>query len=344
MGNPSRRRVVEIGCRTLALAGLTGSAGVASGRSRPDGILISLHLMGGNDGHNLMVPLEGAQYRAYAAARPDLAISARELLPLKPSGSEPEFGFHPELKELRDLYQSGGLSVIANIGPAARPQGHACESLAFLRGGFVTPAFAARQGGLEITSESGFVTGAHGVSMVPVDGYGVSAETREGVNRLSARTPYNRFPSTPLGRGFAQIAALIPETSGRRVVFSVPMSGFDTHRDQLRRQAELFRELSQAMSAFFRESERMREAERIVVYTDSEFGRSLHANGLGGSEHGWGNHHLVMGAALGGRIHGDFPDLRSIGTDGALRPRAQTEDFLAALSGSAGFASSVLFS
>lgn len=37
------------------------------------------------------------------------------------------------------------------------------------------------------------------------------------------------------------------------------------------------------------------------------FGRTLHASGTG-SDHGWGNHHLIMGGAVnGGKIFGKFP-------------------------------------
>src|SRR5689334_5831739 len=117
MGNPSRRSLVELGCRTLALAGLTGGAAFASGRSGPDMIQVSIHLMGGSDGHNLFVPLEESQYRAYAEARRDLTIRAQQLLPVKAEGDR-EFGFHPALGEVRDLYHCGALSVMANIGPS----------------------------------------------------------------------------------------------------------------------------------------------------------------------------------------------------------------------------------
>ena len=334
--NPSRRSLVQLGWSGLALAGLSRATGLKV--QRTDGVLISVHLIGGNDGNNMIVPLQDSQYGAYARLRGGLAIPRRDLRPVKAAKNPGEYGFHPALKELHQLYRQGVLGIIANTGAAELPQGHDYESMEFLSGGFVTSSFAARLAGFTPGAPNPFVTGAHGVSVAPMDGDGIPSATQQDLR--SARILYDRFPATPLGRSLAQVAAMIPATRGRRVLFSVPMSGFDTHRNQAARQQILFRELSEAMSAFYRVSEASGEADRTTLFTDSEFGRSLRANAHGGSEHGWGNHHVVLGGSVaGGDIHGTFPDLNTVSPDGVLEPSVARDDYFAALASWSGLSS-----
>ncbi|HVM96656.1 MAG TPA: DUF1501 domain-containing protein, partial [Candidatus Acidoferrales bacterium] len=48
-------------------------------------------------------------------------------------------------------------------------------------------------------------------------------------------------------------------------------------------------------------------ASQVTTFTLSDFGRTLQPSGSG-SDHGWGNHHFILGGAVnGGRIYGKFP-------------------------------------
>jgi uncharacterized protein (DUF1501 family) len=77
-------------------------------------------------------------------------------------------------------------------------------------------------------------------------------------------------------------------------------------------------------------------ADSVTTFTLSDFGRTLQPSGSG-CDHGWGNHHLLMGGAVkGGQIHGTFPTmalnaLNDSGSRGAFIPTSSTEQFAATL-------------
>jgi uncharacterized protein (DUF1501 family) len=99
-------------------------------------------------------------------------------------------------------------------------------------------------------------------------------------------------------------------------VFFCSLGGFDTHGDeQIGRQAELLGELSGAMTAFYNASAELNFADVTTTFTASDFNRTFPSNGRG-SDHAWGSHQWVVGAAVrGGSIYGQFPTLVSGGPD-----------------------------
>jgi len=91
--------------------------------------LVCLFLFGGNDSWNMVVPSSTAEYNAYARSRgggtsSSLAIDRSALLPVTLQGQlsgDPTYGFHPSMVGARDLFSSGKLAVMANVGPLIRP-------------------------------------------------------------------------------------------------------------------------------------------------------------------------------------------------------------------------------
>jgi uncharacterized protein (DUF1501 family) len=83
--------------------------------------LVCVFLLGGNDGHNTVIPLTTAQqnFNQYQSTRGGLALPSGSLLPIA-NGSD-TYGLHPMLPELQQLYTQGKAAVLANVGMLVQP-------------------------------------------------------------------------------------------------------------------------------------------------------------------------------------------------------------------------------
>ena len=75
----SRRKFLQLSAGLGMLAGL-GRLEIAHAANDYKA-LVCLFMLGGNDGHNTVVPLGNAQYNAYKNARQGLALNVNQLLP-----------------------------------------------------------------------------------------------------------------------------------------------------------------------------------------------------------------------------------------------------------------------
>jgi uncharacterized protein (DUF1501 family) len=83
--------------------------------------LVCFFMPGGNDSFNLLTPT-GAAYNEYSTIRGDLAIGQAELLPINPiNNAGRPLALHPGATGLRDLFEAGNLSFLANVGSLVRP-------------------------------------------------------------------------------------------------------------------------------------------------------------------------------------------------------------------------------
>lgn len=79
--------------------------------------LVCLFLRGGNDSNNMIIPITGAQYGFYRAARAATATQQNQLLQLP----EIEYGLNPAFTNLQQMYKSGQAALIPNVGPLVQP-------------------------------------------------------------------------------------------------------------------------------------------------------------------------------------------------------------------------------
>jgi uncharacterized protein (DUF1501 family) len=83
--------------------------------------LVCIFLNGGNDGHNMVIPISTAQqnYSLYQKARGGLALPQSLLKPIH-NGSD-VYGLHPYMPEVQSLYLQGKAAVLANVGNLVLP-------------------------------------------------------------------------------------------------------------------------------------------------------------------------------------------------------------------------------
>lgn len=147
------------------------------------------------------------------------------------------------------------------------------------------------------------------------------------------------FPGTQIGRQLQQVAKIIQlrgATGMKRQVFFCALGGFDTHGSQGWTHWNLLTQLGDALTAFYQSTVDQGVAGQVTAFTLSEFGRSLQPSGSG-SDHGWGNHQIVLGGAVqGGRVYGSFPAFalsgpNDSGSRGVWIPTTATDQFGATL-------------
>lgn len=83
-----------------------------------DKVLIILQLHGGNDGMNMLIPVE--QYDLYYSRRPNIAIPAknslRKFIPLDSTlAAEAQVGLHPDMLGIKNLYDRGRAAVVQGV-------------------------------------------------------------------------------------------------------------------------------------------------------------------------------------------------------------------------------------
>jgi len=83
--------------------------------------LVVITLEGGNDGNNVLIPLDASTYAQYSALRSAVALPQSACHVLNSAAGSPSYGLHPSLVNVAALYNAGSAAVIANVGPIARP-------------------------------------------------------------------------------------------------------------------------------------------------------------------------------------------------------------------------------
>ena len=148
-------------------------------------------------------------------------------------------------------------------------------------------------------------------------------------NALSSVNPTltTLFPGTSIGRQLKQVALLIKActdpTAGinmKRQIFFTQIGGFDTHSAEIGGQGNLLSQVSQAIDAFYKATVELGVQDKVTTFTMSDFGRTLQPAGTGaatvGTDHAWGNHHLIVGGSvLGHTLYGTYPTLALGGPD-----------------------------
>ncbi len=132
------------------------------------------------------------------------------------------------------------------------------------------------------------------------------------VNNIKNYQPANGvvYPNSPLGNALKQIATLIKMNVGMEVAFA-ESGGWDTHFNQGTVNGALARNLkdfSDSIAAFWKDMEAYQD--EVTVMTMTEFGRTAHQNGTGGTDHGRASCLFVLGNDVqGGKVYNNIKSL-----------------------------------
>lgn len=308
-----------------------------SNTSSPDfRALVGVFLFGGHDGWNMAVPLDG-RYDAYRAARGrSLALPRQKLLPF----ADTAFGLHPSFAPLRNVTV---LDLVLNTGALKQ---HLSKALYLQRpdlrpASVMLHAEAETHWGREadtITTLARFTAATSGVLFT-------AQETEPSPGAALRVDSYFRHLTSDVAGQLHRAARMIAcrEMLGQHhQAFLVSQYGYDTHAEQAAennpakgRQAVLYTDLAQGLAAFNAAMQDLGLGANVTAFTMSEFGRSYKGNWDGGTEHAWGNNHLVLGgAATGQAVRGAYPTPQLGGPDdvvgdGRWLPSTSIEQYLA---------------
>lgn len=312
-------------------------------RPPPRRTLVFLHLDGGNDGLNTVVPYTQPRYRVL---RPGIAIEPARVLKI---GSE--LGLHPALTGFEALWRRDRLAIVNGVGYpepdfshfrsveiwfSAQPErtpihgwiGRALDarpspaplravalgkepplSLANATPGVVTLTDFDRfrvPEGMEATSDLYRRYAALDAQRGDVG--------RAGTQALDVAAQLARLAPAPgpfggrLGQDLRKVLALLRADLGLECV-QLSMGGYDTHANQVASHQRLLSELGNNLDAFQDQLEKLGLAERVVTLVVSEFGRRADENLSGGTDHGSAGPVFVIGKGVQAGFHGAQPSL-----------------------------------
>jgi uncharacterized protein (DUF1501 family) len=390
----TRRDLLRLACCSAAGATLVGGLskfGLVSALAQGGTdykALVCIFMFGGNDGNNVLVPID-SRYAAYQQARSVLAIPQAQLLPLQ-AGGQSIYGVHPNLPEMQGYFNNQkNLAFVANVGTLVQPTTQAAYQASqnlpvnlyshsdqqnqwqsAQLSGIPLSGWAGKMADsvqssynnsaqfppiLSVSGNAIFCTGvtSQPFTMNPgqtpgLQGFDTSAASQarytatqqlltfdSGLNLVQAANAttgqaiqyaqvlsqalknippiQTQFPNNYLAQQLLQVAQVISARSAlgvNRQIFFCSYGGFDTHSDQLMQQVQLLTTISQSMAAFYQATQELGVANSVTSFTLSEFSRTFQPGSNGGSDHAWGNHHLVLGGAVqGNAIYGTYPTL-----------------------------------
>ena len=142
-----------------------------------------------------------------------------------------------------------------------------------------------------------------------------AAETYDSADKITAGiSRYHsavEYPKSAFGKGMQEIAQLIAANLGTRVYY-ISTGGFDTHTQQIRRHDQLWQDVSDSLLAFQTDLDGMSNGNQVLTLAFSEFGRRVHENANGGTDHGTASEMFLLGSTVKGGLYGAYPRLTDL--------------------------------
>ncbi|MDR6788478.1 uncharacterized protein (DUF1501 family) [Sphingomonas sp. BE138] len=185
------------------------------------------------------------------------------------------------------------------------------------------------------------------------DAYAMTAATSAVLSATGSVEAFFVNPSTgaaltsEVAMQLKRVARMIEARStfghGRQSFF-VSQGGYDTHDNQVTggnvaagTHANLLGDLALALAAFYKAMQSLGLQDNVTTFTMSDFGRTYRGNAQFGSDHAWGNNHLVIGGGVTPKgVFGRYPDptlggADDISNEGRFLPTMAQEEYLGAI-------------
>ena len=177
----------------------------------------------------------------------------------------------------------------------------------------------------------------------------IIAATTSSVDQYFKNPTTGAVLTSDISKQLNRIARMIASrgTLGHtRQTFFAAQGGYDTHSNQVDAastttgtQANLYSDLAMALAGFYAAMKSLGLQDNVTAFTMSDFGRTYKVNAQRGTDHAWGNNHLVLGGAVRDRtILGAYPDVTLGGTQdidsaalGRWIPTIASEEYVGAV-------------
>ena len=318
-------------------------------RGAPRRTLVLLHLNGGNDGLNTVVPYTDRRYRLL---RPSLALDRSQVRKI-----DDKLGLHPGLSGFEQLWRKERLAIVNGVGyPKPNLSHFRATEIWFTAEPDKTPTYGwlgramdarasekpLRAVALEKEQPLSFAMAGPGtVTMtdfgrfrVPSGMEDAAALYRTYAQRTDARAPVGAAGASaikvarriaslkpsggsfygPLGNKLRRVNALLEADLDLECI-QISFGGFDTHSNQAASHQRLMSQLGNNLNAFQNYLESRGLADRTTLVVMSEFGRRAKENLSGGTDHGTAGPVFVIGKGIKPGFHGQQPSLEDLDRD-----------------------------
>ncbi|MHC5010339.1 MAG: DUF1501 domain-containing protein [Planctomycetota bacterium] len=305
--------------------------------------VVLLHLRGGNDGLNTVIPYAHPRYRAL---RPTLGIDRSQVRKI-----DAALGLHPALAGFEAQWRKERLAIVNGVGYPQPDFSHFRSTEIWYTGrpertsthGWAGRALASaprtapiRAVALDREPPQSLHGAGPGIAtfrdfkrfQVPAElrrvrqlyeAYREDAGMRgdlgeagaaalDVAERISKLEPVSGPYRGGLGDDLRRVLALLESDLGIEVIH-LAFDGFDTHANQRDAHRNLLSALGDNLDAYQDRLAQRGLAERVVTVVFSEFGRRATENLSAGTDHGTAGPVFVLGAGLQPGFHGSAPDL-----------------------------------
>ena len=309
--------------------------------------MVMLHLNGGNDGLNTVIPHTDPLYRVL---RPGIGIPDGQIRKI-----DKEFGLHPALAGFEQLWNKERLAIINGLGyPLPNYSHFRATEIYYTAEPSKTPTYGwlgraldknpvekpLRAIALEKEKPLALAAGTPGI--VTLTNF---AQFKMPAGADATLRMYEQYKDMPGERGAvarraieafkvaARIAKLQPIRGGGLYgglgnklgnalallktdldleVIWLSFGGFDTHANQAPRHNQLLAQVGNNLRAYQDTLDRLGLADRVMTCVFSEFGRRANENLSGGTDHGSAYPGFLLGSKIKPGLHGAYPSLEDL--------------------------------